>query len=650
MKDKSIANLLARHGMPPAVAEAFKGMVTAETNPLTGGRVISLPSGSQAASQIPFVSGLSVVGGTLYFNGAYCRELGVNAFSLLINQLSSGGYAYRALIDDLVARKIRIARIVITGTTATEVLNNVHGGTLKMPYRWSDLSSTYRNAITELFDYAASKGLYLLPNVHWTISLVSTMWSETPSTAFADARSKTREYLRVFAATFARQFKDHPALAGYACANEIDLNGPQASISAVNYRAAMAEIATALRSQDPRHAILSGNCGPIYDGTQTRLTFDAVMADKMLDHPDPIDVIDCHGYADRAYIGDNPANHVNTLSLDIYTYARDWYKRYKWEAANAGKAFAMTETGVVQRSGSTGQEPLGETTRIEALCQKIFDSGCQLALLWNYGESVWSGQAAWDFGPASSRHQYYMPVITKWAEAMRSAQPNPRNERQFYAARTGYPCPAGALVCSGSNNHNLQYAGNAALNAMSGTVLLWIRKTSTPPGFARVMTNASGTGGFTLIYDAAGDELYCSLTTPTGTEARNSVGHGPKGIANGTWAMLGFTWNGAEKITAYRDGHALSGVNNPYTYGGNGTSTLFIGTNTTGFNGAPVNIAGIVFAPRVMTSNEIADYYLRGSVPDDAWYIPMTVDGSTSGLLTVTPTSQNGVTFAASGM
>lgn len=36
VKDKSIANLLARHGMPPVVAEAFNGMVTAKTDPLTG--------------------------------------------------------------------------------------------------------------------------------------------------------------------------------------------------------------------------------------------------------------------------------------------------------------------------------------------------------------------------------------------------------------------------------------------------------------------------------------------------------------------------------------------------------------------------------------------------------------------------------------
>lgn len=48
MKDKSIANLLARHGLPPVVAEAFEGMVTSEVNPLTGGMIKTIWTGSQA--------------------------------------------------------------------------------------------------------------------------------------------------------------------------------------------------------------------------------------------------------------------------------------------------------------------------------------------------------------------------------------------------------------------------------------------------------------------------------------------------------------------------------------------------------------------------------------------------------------------------
>lgn len=48
MKDKSIANLLARHGMPPAVAEAFKGMMTTEINPLTGNIIKNIWNGTQA--------------------------------------------------------------------------------------------------------------------------------------------------------------------------------------------------------------------------------------------------------------------------------------------------------------------------------------------------------------------------------------------------------------------------------------------------------------------------------------------------------------------------------------------------------------------------------------------------------------------------
>lgn len=36
MRDKSIVNLLIRHGFPHVVAEGFKHMVTAETDPVNG--------------------------------------------------------------------------------------------------------------------------------------------------------------------------------------------------------------------------------------------------------------------------------------------------------------------------------------------------------------------------------------------------------------------------------------------------------------------------------------------------------------------------------------------------------------------------------------------------------------------------------------
>lgn len=62
-------------------------MVTQQANPLTGG--IELSAGGVAVPLPMQTTGLSVQNGRLYLNGAYCRELGLNAFSLVQTQLAT---------------------------------------------------------------------------------------------------------------------------------------------------------------------------------------------------------------------------------------------------------------------------------------------------------------------------------------------------------------------------------------------------------------------------------------------------------------------------------------------------------------------------------------------------------------------------------
>lgn len=120
MKDKSIANLLARHGMPPAVAEAFKDMVTGRFNPLTGGIEYSvngvISCGDLIQSGVPMVLPSS---GSIGNNGA-------------LTLTTALPYAYPAAYMYFPAGSIAAGSaagwyfVAMTTTTAGTIYNNTY--------------------------------------------------------------------------------------------------------------------------------------------------------------------------------------------------------------------------------------------------------------------------------------------------------------------------------------------------------------------------------------------------------------------------------------------------------------------------------------------------------------------------------------------
>lgn len=645
VRDGVLASLLDHNG-------AELGFPVTGTKDVTGG--ISLSSGGETISYVDTVRGLQVRNGKLYFNGRYCRELGLNAFSLLVSTLDGSNVnGYMSIIDGAAAMGVKILRFSLTPYSSALLSSALHNGTPVQPLRWSDLQSSYTTLVKSVFDYAFSKGVFLLPTIIHSPSSVVTMWGESIVTAMSTKNSKTRQYFKNLAAAFAREYGSHPALAGYGLANELQLISGN-YIAAADYRSVYADLAAAVKSQDPAHAVFTCGLPFILNQVQSRASFSADIASFVSDNPALIDTLDGHVYSDRAWISRNPSATLDSLTESAFDHAQEWMARMVYEGVSAGKPFCMTEIGVKGRIASTGQETLGSTTKFQTLLSAVENSGCQLALVWNYRESNISGQDVWDIREGTARGDAYIALIKATLGRMRDVNRMPAGGKYFDTAATGFPRPNFAATFSGVANVNAQYAGNAAFAGAQGTVLLWARKDATPAAFARAIDakNSGGTEGWGVMLDGSGLEFGLTLRKADNTEAVNTLGKTPTTFANGEWHMYGYSWDGASYIDLYIDGFWFDKKTAAYSYSPKtAASPVVLGTAVSGASGATVSLANVLYINRMVTAKEVSDYYNYGIVPADGILIPLQADGVTAGALSVSPSIISGsVTFGATGL
>ena len=651
--DKSlpIETTLAKLG---SVSAAGRGALRTITD--VGQGVIVQSDGVAFRGAEGFVNGLSVRNGELLLNGKYCRELGVNCYSL-ITDITSGSNPlnYKTCLDEMAEIGVRIVRVSLQPYSATEMTNQMHNGTVRIPSKWEDFSQSYRDAVKTVFDYAASKGMYLVPSLVWGPKFISDAFGEVLATAFANANSKTRQYIRGFAAAFANAYKNHPALGAYSVGNELPLRG-EYSVVYTDTRAVIAGIARIFKTIDPSHAVLSCNLDMIYDGTVTRPTFNTQVALAIANNPDPLDTIDIHAYSDRAWLSINPANQLNSLTYPAYGYAKEWFSRFVAEGKAVGKPFTLSEIGILGRntSDNTGQEMPGDTTKFRWLLECVKKSGVQLAMIWNYGSVVPAIQAQWDFRKGTVRGDAYLAVMKEYVNKIRVGTEIPNGYKYFDPTLTGFPKPSGCVTFDGATSHNIQYAGNGSLAGKAGTILTWIKVPAANTAFARPVGAASsdGTKGFNLVFGSDGLDLGISFRKSDNTEAINTFGKAPPLVAN-TWTQRGFTWDGTNKVDIYVDGFWFDAKSNAYTYSPRDNTTPFVlGTSVVGANPANCSMAGLIYCPRIMSEIEISYYYNYGWIPADAVVLPLAYDGASIGNIQISPTSiaGAGVTFAPTSL
>ena len=228
--------------------------------------------------------------------------------------------------------------------------------------------------------------------------------------------------------------------------------------------------------------------------------------------------------------------------------------------------------------------------------------------------------------------------------------------RYFDPSATGFPKPAGCLTISKGSNRNVCYNNIPAFNGAAGTVLFYIKIPAANTGFTRII-DATGwdgstvNGGWSILFLGDGLEPYLTLARTDGVEGKNTAGIQPK-LIPGEWSFRGYSWNGIDKIRTYLDGFQFSGTDTAYSYGPKTRGQLVIGTDKVGTSPSSLSIAGLVYANRVLTPREIADYYNRGIVPIGSVFIPFSSDPNSVGPISITPASVGsaGISYEVTGL
>lgn len=605
-------------------------------------------------------NGFSVsVSGDLLLNGKYCRELGVNAYSLITDITNNSKPTnYKTILDECAAMGVRVVRVSLTTYSSASMLSQVLGGSLpKKNFTWSDLSASYRAAVQTVFDYAASLGIYLMPSVVWQPDAFSGLYSETTTTMYTVANSKSRVFARAFTKAFVAAYKDHKAMGIYSLGNEFKLaNGTWYTDAQVN--PFLSDLARVIKVIDPQKAVCSSNLDAVYDGNLTRPVFQTVMSTIVANNPDPLDTVDIHAYADRAWLSPDPVNVLNSTALDAYCYAEEWMATLVKLGKAAKKPFILSEIGILGRNDAVsmtqGQEYFGQTDKLVKMLDRVFASGVQLALLWNIGDNT-SGvlQTLWDFSQANgTRGSTYQPIIKQYVQKFRTSQTKELGQKYFDPAAKGHGKPQGAATFTGSNSVNIQYpaATPELLGGSVGTILLFANVAAANADYARLISacdSAGNTRGFQVLMNTGGLEPYITFMGA----GVNGAGKTPALVA-GTPAMRGWTWN-STALQIYVDGFwfdkkTLTTAPIARTSG----DPFVLGTSYSGASGFAGWLGHVLYCgTRELTPREIADFYNYLIVPTDAVLFDLCYDGTTVGAATLTPSSISGsVTFGATSL
>lgn len=249
------------------------------------------------------------------------------------------------------------------------------------------IKASYFAAVNAILEEAKAYGLGLLLCPFWNPMMVPSLFDEA-QTAILDANSKTRQYIRAFAARFAQEFAGHDGVAGWTVTEEI-LNAlafhgtPRLFAQAGQV---VKEMAQAVRSKDAtrRRIIMAANNGILRpESAGDKITLDDYVATILpVINPDPVDTI-----SETLFVGNQFLS--STTPPDYTTQSLAYLRVMQAAASRLGKPYVVSSFGV-----SIPQESnLGDTSQRNLLTfiANMAQAGVQLAVHW-----VWNAGAPED--------------------------------------------------------------------------------------------------------------------------------------------------------------------------------------------------------------------------------------------------------------
>lgn len=528
------------------------GLLTGYVNPVTGKEVALDATALQAlvsGDGTGLGSGNHVLlntGGMLTSNGAAVREMGLCAYSLLVDYQQGVNSLFVTELPLIAQHGFRFVRML--------------GGPI-YPKGWNDTYGTdkegFFNKVRAVLDCAAANRIGIILSLFWNSSTQADVVFEDIATGYGSAGSAMRTRCRLIATEFAQRFSSHPALAAWEVGNEYSLfaanaavtpisvpNGTPASRPQPAYTLTLAamrefytEFATTIKAVDPTgRIIMTGNGGP---GGIIEKNIDNYKLLVPLDNPAPIDTISFHKY------------NRNEFGSRAYADLTDTLCSMREVAEAAGKPFILGEFGSEEVETYGGYSGVSVFT---TACDAVYRSGTPLALVWNWKQNNTSGANNFDIHPLNTTTgmNARIPILQAYHQRMRAEGPvlavaAPAAPFVRGGQNIVQPAAAGtALLLTAADNAALKPAGNFSVS-------MWVKLTRGDLTNRRLVRKYGTNSGWYVGIDASAPNRCVFMQVQYSDGTTQNLGGQALGINVDEWRHYTFVFNSAA-------GQATSGL------------------------------------------------------------------------------------------
>lgn len=575
-----------------------------------------LPVVPEKYDQYNLSTKLQVVGGRVYRGQRPCRAIGINAWDLFYDYLKAGT-AYTTDLTTIAGYGIKTIRVSATPNTSADLTTYI-GSNGGAP------TGTYQAKLTAFLNEAARNGVGVILTVIWNVDQLVTALSGTKAD-LATSTSTTRVWLRDFSRWLAKNFYDHPGLAGWNIANEWvnyawgDRFTTVSADTTKDHIGAMIDctndICREIRKYDAGRFILSAG-GSLGNGSMGPFNS---LADRYVASAGECDAVSYHWYLDswtnssssHAFVGDDLGGSDFLLPA------------LRNACAAKGKALVIDEMGADYDSPAN--------TVAQVHYNKVRDLGIDLALDWSWYAS--SGAAP----DLKTTRLACMAEIQARNALLESAT--------LPALQPVYPAtiakPATAFRGVASANSWVRVPVNSGYQPSAGTpfaIMFWMREpTLAMVASRRIIACNDANGGFLVTandFESSGIADYVQFEIMFGGILRGLTARQNK-RRPGEWHHYAFAWDGVNStsgvVASWFDGvpargNALSGGGTPAA----SANLLYIGSAADGLSNNAVDVADVIIVKGgsvILKSQQVSDYLRTGAVPAGA-VMRLKLDGS----------------------
>lgn len=515
-----------------------------------------------------------------------------------------------------------------------------------------NINQTYWNAVQAFLDAAQAHDIGIIACPFWNIKAIPALVGDT-NAALSVANSKSRNYMRAFAAAFAARFKDHVGIAGWMAGQEITLN------TGLNYDTAppvLQDVAQAIRTQDTlQRMISSGNAALPHTDPRT-YTIDQYLDIVVAMNPSPIDTLCENLFLGSEYFssGVTPVAGRDTgLHADFTSCSLPYLKMMQKLASDKKKPYYVGSFGLT----TTDEGALNDTTQhnLSTLLDNFCRTGVQLASHWVWNSGNIESLKPWNVlvtatGTGNVRAEVFDAILAK-LDRSRMAPPDDLVTRQLNTPRfdktATFSCtrqqscqftiPANATLKQ-SKNFSVSYTINqTALSLQTEGTL--IRHTS-----GSVNLDACG---WTCYKNGGSNDsnIFMQLYSGVAYGAGDAGNRGHSDAAD-TWTRITFTVDAMSGIALYVNDFLMAYKTPTEAWTAAASSDIQVGRGMSA--NASWRLSDLILYDRVLTPQEVFDYGVTGNAvnPAGRWKLDGSFqDSSGNNNHGVYPTVNNSVTF-----